>query len=46
MNLIRKWLACRRLEADVIRRRNSFAIQDYAKRREAALKYTRKEARS
>ncbi len=30
-----------RLEADRHRRANSFAIQDYAKRRQAALKATR-----
>jgi hypothetical protein len=35
------WLARRRLARDVERRRNSFEIIDYRKRRAAALKYTR-----
>jgi hypothetical protein len=33
--------ACKRLLRDVERRKASFAVQDYAKRRAAALKATR-----
>jgi hypothetical protein len=35
------WLAHRRLQKLVERQRNSFEIQDYRKRRAAALKHTR-----
>jgi hypothetical protein len=34
-------LACEALAHDVEKRRNSFEVQDYRKRREAALKRTR-----
>jgi hypothetical protein len=34
-------LACEALARDVEKRRNSFEVQDYRKRREAALKRTR-----
>jgi hypothetical protein len=38
MNWLRIWLAHRRLQKLVERQRNSFEIQDYRKRRAAALK--------
>jgi hypothetical protein len=41
MNWLRIWLAHRRLQKLVERQRNSFEIQDYRKRRAAALKHTR-----
>jgi hypothetical protein len=37
----RRLEACRELARDVERRKASFAVQDYAKRRAAALKATR-----
>lgn len=39
--LLKRTLARRRLARDVERRRNSFAVQDYRKRRSAMLKHTR-----
>lgn len=39
---IKTWLAYRRLEKLVRKRRESFEVQDFAKRRAAALKHTRK----
>lgn len=38
----RRYLAARRLARMVERQRNSFACQDYRRRRAAALKHTRK----
>lgn len=38
---IRNWLAYRRLEKLIRARRQSYEVQDYAKRRAAALKHTR-----
>jgi len=40
---IRQWLAVRRLNRLVAKRRASFEVQDYRKRREAMLKFTRPE---
>ena len=42
IRLIRQRLAQHRLAKDVERRKNSYPIQDYARRRAAALKRTRK----
>lgn len=39
--MIRRWLACRRLQRMVDKQRKSFATIDYAKRRAAMLKHTR-----
>jgi hypothetical protein len=38
---LRQWLAVRRLNRLVEKRRRSFEVQDYRKRREAMLKHTR-----
>jgi hypothetical protein len=38
---LRIWIARRRLEKLVAKRRQSFECRDYAKRRTAALKHTR-----
>lgn len=40
--MIRRFLARRRLAADRRKRINSFAIQDFVRRREAMLKVTRR----
>lgn len=41
MKRIRQFLARRRLARDVAKRRSSYAVCDFAKRRDAALKRTR-----
>lgn len=41
IRLWKQWVAIRRLNRLVAARRNSFAVQDYARRRAAALKVTR-----
>jgi hypothetical protein len=41
IRFVRQWLAIRRLNRLVTARRNSFEVQDFAKRRAAALKHTR-----
>ncbi len=38
MKRIKQWLAARRLHRIVMERRNSFQVQDYTRRRAAALK--------
>ena len=38
MGYLRQWIAARRLQRLVEQRRQSFEVQDYAKRREAALR--------
>lgn len=42
MKAIRTWLARRRLARMVAANKASFAVQDYARRREAMLKHTRR----
>lgn len=42
MKRIKQWLAARRLHRIVMERRNSFEVQDFARRRTAMLKHTRK----
>lgn len=41
IRLLRQWRARKRLQRMVAKARNSFEIRDYAKRREAMLRYTR-----
>jgi hypothetical protein len=36
---LRQWLAVRRLNRLIAKRRNSFAVQQYRRRREAALRH-------
>jgi hypothetical protein len=40
--MIRRWLACRRLSRMVEAKRQSFEIEQYRRRRYAALKHTRR----
>jgi hypothetical protein len=44
IRLVRQALARRRLQRMVDRARSSFAVQDYAKRRQAMLRHTRAES--
>ena len=41
---LKQWLAARRLQRLIDERRSSYAVQDYARRRKAALKHTRRAA--
>lgn len=42
MKRIKQWLAARKLERITRQRRESYEIRDFAKRRAAMLRYTRK----